>query len=104
MRERLNITNEDIGMRLDRQYILILVEYILNVMALCDKQKPGDSQWSVEFTMLFENIKNLLESLSYEMRVLEEEEKTLFVERNAAVAEIMDPETAYSVLNIIIFS
>lgn len=101
MRERLNITNEDIGMGLDRQHILILVEYILNVMALCDKQKPENSEWSVEFTMLLENIKNLVESLNYEIKVFEEEEKTILVEKNAAataVAEIMDCETGYSVI------
>lgn len=101
MRERLAITDDNIEMGLDRQHMLILIEYILNVIMLCDQQKPEDSEWSMEFNMLFQNIKNLVEYLNYEIKVVAEQEKTILIEKNAAataVAEIMDKETAYSVI------
>lgn len=101
MRERLGVTDEDIRAGLDDKQILVLLEYILNVMSLCDAYMPEASEWSKEFGMLEQNVLNIVSSLNYEVKVLEEEEKTLLVEKSAAataVAEIMEAETAYTVI------
>lgn len=101
MRERLGITNEDIKEGLDDKKVLVLLEYILNVMAVCDAYMPADSEWSREFKMLYQNVVNVVNSLNYEIKVFEKEEKTILVEKSAAataVAEIMDEETAYPVI------
>ncbi|MGN1197659.1 MAG: hypothetical protein ACI4TA_08670 [Acetatifactor sp.] len=101
MRERLGVTDEDIRAGLDDKRILVLLEYILNVMSLCDAYMPEASEWSKEFGMLEQNVLNIVSSLNYEVKVLEEEEKTLVVEKSAAataVAEIMETETAYTVI------
>ncbi|MBR5565848.1 MAG: hypothetical protein IKW08_06765 [Roseburia sp.] len=101
MRERLRITDEDIKMGLDDKQILILLEYILNVMSLCDACMPEYSDWNKEFRMLEENIINIVNGLNYEIKVFEEDEKIILVEKSAAataVAEIMEAETAYVVI------
>lgn len=67
-------------------------------MAVCDAYMPADSEWSREFKMLYQNVVNVVNSLNYEIKVFEKEEKTILVEKSAAataVAEIMDEETAY---------
>ena len=46
MREKLGITNEDIKEGLDDKKVLVLLECILNVMALCNAYMPRDSKWS----------------------------------------------------------
>ncbi len=101
MRERLGITNEDIKEGLNDKKVLVLLEYILNVMAVCDAYMPEDSEWSKEFKMLYQNVVNVVNSLNYEIKVFEKEERTILVEKSAAataVAEIMDEETAYPVI------
>ena len=101
MRERLRITDENIREGLDDKQILVLLEYILNVMSLCDAYMPEDSEWSKEFCMLQQNVVNVVNSLNYDVKVFEEEEKTILVEKCAAataVAEIMEDETAYTVI------
>lgn len=101
MRERLGITDADIKEGLDEKQILILLEYILNVMSLCDAYMPEDSEWSKEFEMLKQNVVNIVNSLNYEVKVFEEEEKTLLVEKSAAataVAEIINEDVAYTVI------
>lgn len=101
MRERLRITDEDIKHGLDDKQVLVLLEYILNVMSLCDAYMPEDSEWSKEFGMLQQNVVNVVNSLNYDVKVFEEEEKTILVEKCAAataVAEIMEDETAYTVI------
>lgn len=101
MRERLGITDVDIKEGLDEKQILILLEYILNVMSLCDAYMPEDSEWSKEFEMLKQNVVNIVNSLNYEVKVFVEEEKTLLVEKSAAataVAEIINEDVAYTVI------
>ena len=71
MRERLGITDTDIKEGLDEKQILILLEYILNVMSLCDAYMPEDSEWSKEFEMLRQNVVNIVNSLNYEVKVFE---------------------------------
>ena len=53
-------------------------------MSLCDAYMPEASEWSKEFGMLEQNVLNIVSSLNYEVKVLEEEEKTLLVEKSAA--------------------
>ena len=60
MRERLGVTDEDIRAGLDDKQILVLLEYILNVMSLCDAYMPEASEWSKEFGMLEQNVLNIV--------------------------------------------
>ena len=64
MRERLGITNEDIKEGLDDKKVLVLLEYILNVMAVCNAYMPEDSEWSKEFEMLYQNVVNVVNMMN----------------------------------------
>ncbi len=92
MRERLGITDEDIRRGLDEEHIFVLLEFILNVATLCDAKIPECTEWTKEFDMLCQNAVNIVNSLNYEMKVFQDMEKVILVEKSAAstsVAEIM---------------
>lgn len=50
---------------LDDKKVLELLEYIFNIMAVCDAYMPKDSEWSKEFKMLYQNVVNVVNSLNY---------------------------------------
>lgn len=44
--------------------VLVLLEYILNVMAVCNAYMPEDSEWSKEFEMLYQNVVNVVNMMN----------------------------------------
>lgn len=100
MRERLGITDNDIESGLDDKHILVFLEYVVNVMVLCDSCMSGEWEWNKEFGILKQNVANIVDSLNHEIKVIKEEEKTILVEKSAAataVAEIMEVENSYMI-------
>ena len=83
MRKLLGITDEDVKGGLDAKKVLVLLEYIVNVIFVCDVNTKTkiDEEWSKEFKMLKENVKNLLCNLNYEIIKNEEEQKAILVEK-----------------------
>lgn len=101
MKTRLGLTDFGITYKLDAQYTLAFLEYELNIIELCNRDRKNRKRWSREYYILLENIMKLVNYLNYEVKVIESEEKIILVEKNAAataVAEIMDSKTAYSVI------
>ena len=82
--------------------MLDYLEYIVNIIWLCNEQYLGTSDdYNDEYAYLQENVIRVLEDLGYETKFFEDEEKVLLVEKNeamTAVAEIVDRKTAYAVI------
>lgn len=103
IRKRLNITKFDIRNRLKHEQILIYLEYLANMIWLCDKGlSRWDYYWSTKYyEWLKENLADIIDSMNYETQIFEDEEKVILIEKNAAataVAEIIEPELAYEVI------
>lgn len=102
IRERLQITYAHISRRLSEEQILFYLEYVSNIIWLCnEKYLDGSEDYNDEYLYLQENVIRLLDDLGYEKKVFEDEEKVILVEKNAAmtaVAEVVDPNTAYAVI------
>ena len=100
IRERLHITYTDIQKKLSDEHILFYLEYVSNVIWLCN-ERYGVEDAEDEYIYLQENVIGLLDDLGYEKKVFANEEKVILVEKNAAmtaVAEVVDPNTAYAVI------
>lgn len=103
IRKKLNITDFDIKNKLKGNQILIYLEYIANMIWLCDE---GLSRWKYYWStqyykFLKENVFDVINSMNYETRIFEDEEKVILVEKNeaaTAVAEIIEPELANEVI------
>lgn len=103
IRKKLNITDLDIKNKLKGEQILIYLEYIANMIWLCDE---GLSRWKYywstqDYKFLKENVFDVINSMNYETRIFEDEEKVILVEKNeaaTAVAEIIEPELANEVI------
>ena len=102
IRERLQITYAHISRRLSEEQILFYLEYVSNIIWLCnEKYLDGSEDYNDEYLYLQENVIRLLDDLGYETKVFKDEEKVILVEKNAAmtaVAEVVDPNTAYAVI------
>lgn len=103
IRKKLNITDFYILNKLKGEQILIYLEYIANMIWLCDKEIAScNYYWSTQYyELLKENLFDVIDSMNYETRIFEEEEKVILVEKNTAataVAEIIEPELAYEVI------
>lgn len=103
IRKKLNITDFDIRYKLKGEQILIYLEYITNMICLCDGGLScSNYYWSTKYyKLLKENFFDVIDSMNYETRIFEDEEKVILVEKNAAataVAEIVEPELAYKVI------
>lgn len=103
LRCKLDITNFDITNYLNDNMVLIYLEYLSNMIWLCDSYIKHNDNYGItqSYVYLRENLKEVIDGLGYEMHTLEEEEKVLLVEKNAAataVAEIVEPELAYEVI------
>ena len=102
IRERLFITHSSVLRGLSEEHVLSYLEYVSNIIWLCnEKYWTGESQINDKYTYLQESVMELLDDLGYETKVFENEEKVILVEKNAAmtaVAEGVDPNTAYAVI------
>lgn len=102
IRKRLHITYTDIQKKLSDEHILFYLEYVSNIIWLCnEKYLDGSEDYNDEYIYLQENVIGLLDDLGYEKKVFADEEKVILVEKNAAmtaVAEGVDPNTAYAVI------
>lgn len=102
IRKRLQITYAQISRGLSEEQILFYLEYVSNIIWLCnEKYLDGSEDYNDEYLYLQENVISLLDDLGYETKVFEDEEKVILVEKNAAmtaVAENVDPKTAYAVI------
>lgn len=103
MRNRLNISSFHIKHQLQGNQILIYLEYIANLVQLCNTYISNDSDYDVtqSYVYLQNNLIEVIHDLNYETMVFEEEEKVLLVEKNAAtsaVVEIVEPELAFEII------
>ncbi len=102
IREQLHITYADIRKGLSDEQILNYLEYVANIIWLCNKKfLEGEDNYDDEYVYLQENVIRILDDLGYEAKVFEDEEKVLLVEKNAAMTatvEIVDPKSAYAVI------
>lgn len=104
MRRKLNITDINMHEELNDEQIITYLEYLANMIWLCDNYLYRDRKffWSTKYyAELKENFAQILDSMNYEERVFEEEEKVLLVEKNVAVtatAEIVEPQLAYEII------
>lgn len=102
IREKLQITYSHIKKKLIDNQILIYIEYVLNIIWLCnEKYLEGSNDFDVEYNYLQENAVALVEDLGYQAMVFPDDEKVLLIEKNAAtiaVAEIVEPELAYDII------
>lgn len=100
MRKRLQITYANISNQLSDEKVLFYLEYVSNIIWLCNQKYYGESIED-EYIYLQENVIRLIEDLGYEKKTFAEEEKVILVEKNAAmtaVAEIADQMTANAVI------
>lgn len=103
MRERLQITYFHINHQLKGNQILVYLEYIANLVQLCNTYIRDDANYSVtqSYVYLQNNLMEIIDELNYETKVFEDEQKVLLVEKDAAasaVAEIVEPELALEVI------
>lgn len=83
--------------------ILVFVEYVLNIISICDKSTLIDDDVVFErlYFRLIKNIEILLSNLNYEYKYFDKEEKVILVERDPAafaVADIVEEELAFKVI------
>lgn len=102
IRKKLGITIFDVRRGLRGDKILFYLEYVGNLIWLCNRWLENqDKDIDKEYVYLQENVLSLIGNLNYELKVFEEYEKVLLVEKNAeatAVAEIADMEISYEII------
>lgn len=106
IRTKLRITDKDISKGLDEERKLIYLEYISNIIWLCNNRylEPDDNYadiFSDEFDYLQENVFGLIGDLGYEAKAFDNEEKVILIVKNAATtaaAEIAPPEISNSII------
>lgn len=104
MRSKLGISYSNLQNNLTDEQTLTYFEYLANVIWLCDNYLYGDQNyfWSTKYyDGLKENFAQVLDSMNFEEKIFEEEEKVILVDKNAtvtAVAEIVEPQVAYEII------
>lgn len=103
IRQRLNISDFDIKNKLKERQVFYYLEYLANLIWLCDTFVDGNSNYGItkDYIFLCKNLEDIVDSMNCELRIIEEEEKVLLVEKNAAVTaavEIVEPELAYDII------
>lgn len=103
IRKRLSITYHDIKLCHGNQNIVLnYLEYIANLIWLCNtKYLEGKDDFDAEYQYLQENVIGLIEDLGYETKILEDEERVLLLEKNAAAtaaAEITSQEISNKII------
>ncbi|MHB8130168.1 MAG: hypothetical protein ACYDEX_14340 [Mobilitalea sp.] len=102
IRSKLSITKKDVNRGLDEEYILFYLEYLSNIIWLCEEIYFDDqTECDKEYDYFKECLLGLIEDLGFEAKIFEEKEWVLLVERNAAVnaaAEIADPDIVYDII------
>jgi len=101
MAEQLEITIEPFAIRfLNFDDLLKYLEFAANLVMLCDKRLPMHG-YNSKYTMLKQNIAQLLDHINFEQKCFSAEEKIILVEKNAAVtavAELFDEDTSRRVI------
>lgn len=100
IRKRLQITYANIKNKLSDEQVLLYLEYVANIIWLCNERYCVENIED-EYVYLQEKLTGVLDDLGYEAKVFEDDEKVILVEKNAAmtaVAETVDPKTAYAVI------
>ena len=101
IRKRLGIEPKKIRYKqLFEEEALLYLEYVSNMIWLLEREFET-SECDKEYKYLLENVYGLINDMGFEIKVFEEEEKVLLVEKNAAataVAEICDSKTACEVI------
>lgn len=83
--------------------IIILLEYYVNISFFVYKKIYSDDSFDIpkDFTLMFQNLKLLIENLNYEIKLFEDDEKIILIPKKpeaTAVAEISSEETALAIL------
>lgn len=83
--------------------IIILLEYYVNISFFVYKKIYRDDSFDIpkDFTLMFQNLKLLIENLNYEIKLFEDDEKIILIPKKpeaTAVAEISSEETALAIL------
>lgn len=98
------ITYASRGKSLSIEEILLFLEYVLNIINLCEKSQQMFFRYTYFIKPYFrvkKNIEILLSNLNYEYKYFEKEEKVLLIEKDAAVfavADIVEEELAFKVI------
>lgn len=92
IRKRLCITFGEVKKNIeDINVVLNYLEYISNLIWLCnDKYMYIVEDCDAEYQYLQENVIGLVEDFGYEIKVLDEEERVLIVEKNPAVTAVSE--------------
>jgi len=103
MRKHLKISKFYISNQLRDNQILIYLEYLSNLIQLCNNKIKYNRNYDVtqSYIYLQNNLMEVIHNLNYETMVFDEEEKVLLVEKDAAalaVAEIVEPELAFEII------
>lgn len=98
------IADISIGNSILIEEVLLFLEYILNIINLCEKSQPiffRHAYFIKPYSRLKMNIEILLSNINYEYKYFEKEQKVLLVEKDAAsfaVANIIEEELAFKVI------
>lgn len=81
------------GNSISIKQVLLFLEYILNIISLCEKSQPiffRHAYFIKPYSRLKMNIEILLSNLNYEYKYFEKEQQVLLVEKDAAVFAVAD--------------
>lgn len=102
IRSKLNITSKDASRGLDEEHILFYLEYLSNIMWLCEEIYFDDrTECDKEYDYFKESLLGLIGDLGFTAKIFKEKERVLLVEKNAyvnAAAEIAEPDVAYDII------
>lgn len=93
IRKRLCITFGEVKKNIeDINVVLNYLEYISNLIWLCNEEYIDNigEFYDAEYQYLQENVIGLVEDLGYEIKVLDEEQRVLIVEKNSAVTAVSE--------------
>lgn len=93
IRERLCVTFGEVKKNIeDINVVLNYLEYISNLIWLCNEEYIDNigEFYDAEYQYLQENVIGLVEDLGYEIKVLDEEQRVLIVEKNPAVTAVSE--------------
>jgi len=103
MRMRLQITPLNVVDNLSKEKIYVYLEYLANILELCsfDINLDNSLVTTESYDYINGNLLDIVNHLNLELKVFENEQKVLLVEKNSAstaVAEIIESELAYQVI------
>lgn len=102
IRKKLEITHFDIKHNLDNNKKILFLEYIYNIINMCEIMSDDNIIFDHKFNILKDNIKNILQYINLEAKyITDDKEKIIFVEKNSAataVAEIIETQYAFDVI------